>query len=81
MVFTIIQKLLSLGLSQTEISKRADVPQSRISDIATGKQSTISYEAGKRLEALLEEVIGEGKGEKRKGDRRANRRKDQIEKK
>lgn len=75
MVYTIIQKLLSLGLSQTEISKRADVPQSRISDIATGKQSTIAYESGKRLEALLEEIVLEGEAEKRRvSDRRANRR-------
>jgi transcriptional regulator with XRE-family HTH domain len=75
MVLTIIKKLRSLGLSQIEISKRADVPQSRISDIENGKQSTISYEAGKRLEALLEEVLGEGGGDKRSGkDRRHDRR-------
>lgn len=56
MVNLIIQKLLTFGLTQTEISKRSDVPQSRISDIANGKQTTISYEAGKRLEKLLNEV-------------------------
>jgi len=56
MVFKIIKQLLAAGLTQTEISKRADVPQSRISDIANEKQSTISYEAGKRLEKLLDEV-------------------------
>jgi transcriptional regulator with XRE-family HTH domain len=81
MVLTIIKKLRSLGLSQIEISKRADVPQSRISDIENGKQSTISYEAGKRLESLLDEVIGEGGGEKRKADRRANRRTESVLKK
>jgi transcriptional regulator with XRE-family HTH domain len=81
MVLTIIKKLRSLGLSQSEISKRADVPQSRISDIENGKQSTISYEAGKRLEVLLDEVIGEGGGEKRKADRRANRRTESVLKK
>jgi transcriptional regulator with XRE-family HTH domain len=66
MVLTIIKKLRSLGLSQSEISKRADVPQSRISDIENGKQSTISYEAGKRLEALLEAEIAGVTGEKRR---------------
>jgi transcriptional regulator with XRE-family HTH domain len=75
MVLTIIKKLRSLGLSQSEISKRADVPQSRISDIENGKQSTISYEAGKRLEVLLDEVIGEGGGEKRTKQRRESDKK------
>lgn len=56
MVNSIILKLLAHGLTQTEIAKRANVPQSRISDIANGKQSTISYEAGKRLESLANEV-------------------------
>jgi transcriptional regulator with XRE-family HTH domain len=79
MVNTIIKKLRELGLSQSEISKRANVPQSRISDIENGKQSTISYEAGKRLEALLAEIIQGDKGEKRSGvDRRADRRKKTV---
>lgn len=56
MIKDIIQKLLDSGLTQTEISHRANVPQSRISEIASGKQSTISYEAGKRLEALAIEL-------------------------
>jgi transcriptional regulator with XRE-family HTH domain len=71
MVLTIIKKLRDLGLSQSEISKRANVPQSRISDIENGKQSTISYEAGKRLEALLDELLGERRsGKPRRSDRR-----------
>lgn len=59
MVKQIIQRLLSFGLTQTEIAKRAKVPQSRISDIARGIQSTISYEAGKRLEDLADQVAKE----------------------
>lgn len=56
MIKDLIQKLLDYGLTQTEISQRANVPQSRISDIARGKQLTISYEAGKRIEALAIEL-------------------------
>lgn len=56
MVNTIIQKLLKAGLSQTEISRRINYPQSRISDILNDKQKTVSYEVGKKLEALLTEV-------------------------
>lgn len=52
MISEIIKKLLDSGLTQTEISRRSNVPQSRISDIANGKQSTISYDAGKRIEKL-----------------------------
>jgi len=52
MISEIIKKLLDYGLTQTEISRRSKVPQSRISDIANGKQSTISYDAGKRIEKL-----------------------------
>lgn len=56
MISEIIKKLLDSGLSQTEISRRSSVPQSRISDIANGKQSTISYDAGKRIEKLAIEL-------------------------
>ena len=56
MINIIIKSLLEAGLSQTQISKMANVPQSRISDISNGKQATISYEAGKRLEALEIEI-------------------------
>ena len=56
MIKNIIDNLLNLGLSQTEIARRANVPQSRISDITRGVQSTISYEAGKRLEKLEQEL-------------------------
>lgn len=52
MITEIIKLLLDSGLTQTEISRRSNVPQSRISDIANGKQSTISYDAGKRIEQL-----------------------------
>lgn len=52
MINEIVKKLLDSGLTQTEISRRADVPQSRISDIANGKQKTINFEDGKRLENL-----------------------------
>lgn len=52
----VVKGLLEKGLSQTEISQRSNVPQSRISSIANGKQLTISYEAGKRLEKLADEV-------------------------
>lgn len=52
MITEIIKLLLDSGLTQTEISRRSNVPQSRISDIANGKQSTISYDAGKRIEKL-----------------------------
>lgn len=56
MVNSIIKVLLDCGLTQTEIAKRANVPQSRISEIVNGKQTTISYEAGKRLELLAKSV-------------------------
>ena len=52
MISEIIKKLLDYGLTQTEISRRSNVPQSRISDIVNGKQSSISYDAGKRIERL-----------------------------
>jgi|GEM_PF-3046239 len=52
MISEIIKKLLDYGLTQTEISRRSNVPQSRISDIVNGKQSSISYDAGKRIEML-----------------------------
>tara|TARA_R110000796_G_scaffold9078_4_gene31225 strand:- start:3695 stop:3886 length:192 start_codon:yes stop_codon:yes gene_type:complete len=52
MIKHIVQTLNEYGLSQNEISRRANVPQSRISEILSGKQHTISYEAGKRLEKV-----------------------------
>ncbi len=57
MINSIIKTLLDCGLTQTEIAKRSNVPQSRISEIVNGKQSTISYEAGKRLELLAKSVL------------------------
>jgi transcriptional regulator with XRE-family HTH domain len=56
MINDIIKKLRDHGLSQTEISRRTGVPQSRISDIENGKQSTISYDSGKRIESLADEL-------------------------
>ena len=56
MLKTIIQNLIALGLTQSEISRQAKVPQPRISDLLNGKQSTISYEAGKRLEILAKKL-------------------------
>ena len=55
MIKNIILKLIALGLTQTEISKRSGVPQSRLSEIINDKQITLSYESGKKLEDLLSE--------------------------
>jgi len=54
-----VKNLLSTGLSQTEVAKRACVPQARISELANGKDITLAYETGKRLEKLHREVYGE----------------------
>ncbi len=56
MLNTILKNLLAAGLTQSEISRQAQVPQPRISDLVNGKQSTISYEAGKRLEILANKI-------------------------
>lgn len=56
MIYDIVKKLSDFGLTQAEIASRSKVPQPRISDILSKKQQTISYEAGKRLEALLNEL-------------------------
>lgn len=56
MIKNLIQQLLDAGLTQAEIARKANVPQPRISDIANGKQATINYEAGKRLERLATEL-------------------------
>jgi transcriptional regulator with XRE-family HTH domain len=57
MLKNLIQELRNAGLSQTDIAKRIDYPQSRISDILNDKQATAPYEVGKRLEALRDEII------------------------
>ena len=80
MINKIIQNLLDSGLTQTEIAKRSNVPQSRISDIASGKQSTISYEAGKRLEALHNEILPNSSEQRKAVDRRASVRADRRNK-
>ena len=59
MVNTIIQDLLKAGLSQTDIAKEVSYPQSRISDIVNGKQITVNYEVGKRLEALRDKLVNQ----------------------
>lgn len=56
MIYDIVKKISDFGLTQAEISSRARVPQPRISDILSKKQQTISYESGKRLEGLLNEL-------------------------
>jgi plasmid maintenance system antidote protein VapI len=57
MLKLLIQEILSAGLSQTDIGKRINYPQSRISDIVNDKQLTAPYEVGKRIEALHSELI------------------------
>jgi predicted XRE-type DNA-binding protein len=56
MIYDIVKKLIDNGLSQNEIARRANVPQPRISAILSRKQVTVSFEAGKRLEALLSDL-------------------------
>ena len=56
MIYDIVKNLLDNGLTQAEVSQRANVPASRISEINNGKRKNISYAAGKRLEALEKEV-------------------------
>lgn len=58
MIKNIILKLIALGLTQTEIAKRSGVPQSRLSEIINDKQTTLTYEYGKKLETLLAELQG-----------------------
>lgn len=52
----LIEKLLALGLSQGEISRRASIAQPSIHRILRGRQTDVSYSSGKRLEQLIAEL-------------------------
>ncbi|MFA1682506.1 helix-turn-helix domain-containing protein [Achromobacter dolens] len=53
----IAEQLIALGLSQSDVWKRAGVSQSTVSHILSGKRGKrTSFEIVQRLQALLDEV-------------------------
>ena len=49
---TLISDLATGGLTQVEIAKRCGCTQSRISELANGKSSSVGFELGASLTAL-----------------------------
>ncbi|AZS80692.1 XRE family transcriptional regulator [Achromobacter spanius] len=59
----IAEQLIALGLSQSEVGRRAGVSQSTVSHILTGKRGKrTSFEVVQRLQALLLQVQQEKAG-------------------
>ncbi|MDH0740196.1 helix-turn-helix transcriptional regulator [Achromobacter spanius] len=59
----IAEQLIALGLSQSEVWRRAGVSQSTVSHILTGKRGKrTSFEVVQRLQALLLQVQQEKAG-------------------
>ncbi|WP_439606841.1 hypothetical protein [Hydrogenophaga sp.] len=61
---TLISDLANWGLTQVEIAKRCGCRQSRISELANGKSTSVGFELGAALSTLH-------KSESRKRGRRA----------
>lgn len=51
---SVIQELLNLGMTQTEIAEQCNCRQSSISDIATGQTKNPNFTLGTSLLNLLE---------------------------
>ena len=59
-IYTVVQRLIDLGLSQEYLASASGLSQGRISQIIKGLgKTTCAYENGRRLEALLERFDSE----------------------
>lgn len=55
----LINKLLSHGISKTDIGKAAGLSPASIIDLLSGRQATVKWEAGNALLRFYEKEIGQ----------------------